>query len=381
MYEKYILQDQIALQVIEEALLKTYFAEYDQEFLQSEQGRQDIKANVSARYNNSLKHVVPWVLDVVDLDNKEIVEIGCGTGSSTAAFAHFAKKIHGYDISKSCIEAAEKRCRLLNLSNVNFELVTPDLLISQLENKHPHGVDVFLLFAVLEHQTVYERQDTLRACWRLLKDDGIIVVVETPNLLQYTDHHTSLLPFLHMLPSELYAQYAKYSPRLRFNQVFENTTLNHSEISEVITRWGRGISYHDFEIALGRDYKKYIVRQGFEPEILSWFNVSFEEELLRLYVQSKNLDIPLGFTRSVINLILKKNNVSHAPGARIPDHVFFVQKADLLNCQTQLKSLNALYEDCNKTLQEIVSSKSWRIGRFITAPYRKMKMIVSKLCG
>ena len=63
--------------------------------------------------------------------------------------------------------------------------------------------------------------------------------------------------------------------------------MTHDKLSETITRWGRGVSYHDFEITLGQDYNKYLVCQGFEPEIISWFHVSFEEELLRLYILTK----------------------------------------------------------------------------------------------
>ena len=65
------------------------------------------------------------------------------------------------------------------------------------------GVDLVLLYALLEHQTLDERIETLRLAERIVRPGGAIVVTETPNRLTYVDRHTSQLPFFHLLPIEL----------------------------------------------------------------------------------------------------------------------------------------------------------------------------------
>ena len=109
MYDTYIVKDSEKLRQIEEALLASYFKNYDQDFLSTETGKEDIKANVYRRYNKALQHAVPWVAKQIDLQGKTLVEIGSGTGSSTAAFAHFVEKIDGYDIDEQALAGARAR--------------------------------------------------------------------------------------------------------------------------------------------------------------------------------------------------------------------------------------------------------------------------------
>jgi S-adenosylmethionine-dependent methyltransferase len=323
MYEQYFVKDREKLQNIEQALLTTYFAAYDHDFLESGEGRQDIDANVYQRYNNALSHVVPWVAHHIDLQGKKLVEIGCGTGSSTAAFAHFVQEITAYDIDAQAVKGARARLDVMGIDNVELRVVNPEGLVSALKEQHRDGVDIILLFAVLEHQTIPERLETIALCWDLLPSDGLLVVTETPNLLNYTDAHTSLLPFLHLLPSELYARYAEYSNRRRFNTSFSKfEQMSLQELDTAIMRWGRGVSYHDFELAMGPEYGSCLVANGFEEEILSWFEVTFEEELLRQYFSVKELNVPLAFSRMVLNLIFKKNNSIDCKPDKVPKNKY-----------------------------------------------------------
>lgn len=378
MYEEYVVKDQEQLRQIEAALLATYFTNYDQSFLDTETGQEDIKANVYRRYNSALKHVVPWVANQIDLQNKTVVEIGSGTGASTAAFAHFVQKIDGYDIDKQALGGAQARMEVMGFKNVSLHLVTPEELVATLKENHSDGVDIILLFAVLEHQTIQERQETIKLCWELLKPGGLLVVNDTPNLLYYTDLHTSLLPFQHLLPSELYARYADRSPREGFSSGFTNfDTIPLQELDTSIMRWGRGVSYHDFELALGKNHGQYLVANGFEKEILSWVEVSFEEELLRHYFLVKELDVPLAFSRVVLNVIYKKSNEIPPCAENIPENVFIT---DMNTVREQQASINALRENLTTTekhLNEILSSKRWLMGNIFAAPYRKIKTFFS----
>ena len=73
--------------------------------------RVDLDRHSFQRHDAAVTYVVPWVNQAIPLAGKEIVEIGCGTGSSTAAFAPYSGRVYGYDISDSSIAAAEVRLR------------------------------------------------------------------------------------------------------------------------------------------------------------------------------------------------------------------------------------------------------------------------------
>ncbi len=378
MYDEYIVQDSNQLRRIEEALLATYFKNYDQDFLTTETGKEDIKANVYRRYNNALKHVVPWTAKQIDLQGKTLVEIGSGTGSSTAAFAHFVEEINGYDIDEQALAGARVRMEVMGLDNVALHLVAPENLVDTLKENHANGVDIILLFAVLEHQTIQERHETIKLCWDLLNPDGVLVVTETPNLLHYTDLHTSLLPFQHFLPTELYARYAKRSPREGFSNCFTDAaSLSYEELDTSIMRWGRGASFHDFELTIGKDHSKYLVANGFEQEILSWVNVNFEEELLRHYFEVKELDVPLAFSRVVLNLIYKKSEIPSTSLPPTPEQVFIIDKYLYREQKLVINSLNERLAAAEKQLHDILISKRWLLGNILAAPYRKLKALLS----
>ncbi len=354
--------------LIRDVLLATYYRNYDGSFFETEAGRLDMEANVNGRYLKSLSHIVPWVARQMDLAGTTIVEIGCGPGSSTAAFAHFAGKIYGYDIDGKSIDAARKRAVILGQDNAEFFLVTPEELLPAIVRRHAaEKVDIFLLFAVLEHMTIEERHGALEACWEMLRDGGLLVICETPNLLQYFDFHTSVLPFFHMLPSDLCARYAVKSSRAGFNQDFSSAALRPEEVGLKMSRWGRGVSYHDFELAIGDEYAAHIVANGYEEEILSWFSDSVEEQVLRYYLWAKEIDIPVGFARVALHLIFRKGSV--AGGVCLPDPPALAL-GNVAELQQRLAVCEARLQETERHVQQLVQSKRWKFGSLMAWPYR-----------
>lgn len=369
LYEKQIAASQKYIPAIEQALLGTYFSDYDQELLDSEEGKIDIENNVFRRYDHSLRHVVPWLSRQIELAGKNVLEIGCGTGSSTAALAHYVHRIEGYDIHSLATQGARKRMEIMGLKNVRLHLIDEDSLIERITKDAGNKYDIIILFAVLEHQTVVERHDTLKACWSLLADGGIMAVIDTPNILHYFDIHTSRLPFLHMLPTRLYARYATHSPRSAFARSFSGAEQNtDTQLDLDIARWGRGVSYHDFELALGQDYKDFIVAEGFEPEILDWYGCTVEEEMLRWYVDRQAFNIPPGFTRCVLNLILKKR----PPASSAPDvKQYSAPPLTIFNPE-----LEKQIQEKDSLIEALYQSTTWRTGNMLARPYRKIRQLL-----
>lgn len=291
---------------IRDAMLRTFFAETPRTHLDSPVGQKDLLDHVRVRYEQCRDNIVPWVSRQGDLKGAEVVEIGCGTGSSTAAFAEKAGHVYGYDISARSVRAAHERLRVMGTANASVFDVPHRRIIETLRSNHRDSVDLVLLYAVMEHQTVTERLETLECCWELLRPGGRLVVSDTPNRLAYKHYHTSFVPFFDMLPPSLAWKQLQHSPRKAFRESMAAALRQSDEHAlEVLARWGTGVSHHEFEAVLG-NLERIVVGDGFDPEILSWKPIVLEEELLISYFVMSELPVPLAFARVSLDVILRK---------------------------------------------------------------------------
>lgn len=287
---------------ITEALRRNYYCDAD---AFKQENVADLAANLYGRQASSEKYLLPWIERVLPLHGARIADVGCGTGSSTAALAKRAARVVGYEIANGPAEVAKERLDALALENANVKLASPGTIILQIREDFPDGVDVISLIAVLQHMTYQERLEFLPAAWSLLRPGGIVIVAETPNRLSYLDEHTSQLPFFQMLPAPICKLYSSHSPRILFKDSIK--AVSHDATETALNRWGQGLSYHDFEIAFGVDrLETIIVADGYESEPISWFPVGLEERILAQYFTSKPIEKPMGFCRSVLNFIFVK---------------------------------------------------------------------------
>jgi SAM-dependent methyltransferase len=301
-----ILNDE-TVALIREALLETYYKGSWVIGNESELAHREIFDHTRGRFDVCRRWLVPWIQRYVDLDRLHVVEIGCGTGSSTAAIALSAAQVSAYDIAGISVQAARRRIHIMGLNNVQFYEEVPSSLLECISRNHARDtVDCVMLYAVLEHQKYQERIDTLRLCWSVLKPGGILVVGDTPNRLTWLDEHTSGLPFFNALPDEVALDYSPRSSRVDFRTAIATARARSNvDAFDMLARWGRGVSYHEFELALG-DLEGLIIADGFDPEPLNYFGVSLETRLLFTYARRKNLAIPVAFLRSTIEIILRK---------------------------------------------------------------------------
>jgi hypothetical protein len=86
-----------------------------------------------------------------------------------------------------------------------------------------------------------------------------------------------------------------------------------------LIRLGVGISFQEFQLALGLDdLGPLVAADGYEPEMLEWFPITLEERLLQTFFLERDLDVPIGFARYVLNLVLRKPEGDPPPGPLIP---------------------------------------------------------------
>jgi len=292
-------QDAALMSRIEAVLREAYLDE----------GEFSIENEVFRRYNQACEYAVPWVDRVAPLAGSRVVEIGCGTGSSTCAFAQLARQVQGYDISPAYVAGALSRAQVLGLTNIDVQAVASERLLSEVRRCHEtEQADLVLLYAVLEHCTAEECLETLRTAWDVLRPGGHLIVIETPNRFGYMDVHTAFLPFFHMLPGPIALRYYHRSHRQKVIRTLDQALCVSSQEAELARiRLGTGISFHDFQIALEiEDLGPVLAADGYEPEMLAWFPITLEERLLQTFFLARDVPAPIGFARYVLNLILRK---------------------------------------------------------------------------
>lgn len=201
----------------------------------------------SARLLRFRTEVIPWLERTSPLGNSRILEVGSGDGTSTVALAEQGANVVGLEVDEGAVDTARRRCQAHGVKAC-FEVKNAANLrdIAQ-----AHEAEWIIMWAVLEHMTDDERLASIASAWDALPQSGLLSVVETPNRLWHFDSHTAQLPFYHWLPDSLAYRYAKYSPRESFRHGYDEA--NPSEEKQLaFRRRGRGISFHEFEVAIGR---------------------------------------------------------------------------------------------------------------------------------
>ncbi|MEW5871209.1 MAG: class I SAM-dependent methyltransferase [Chloroflexota bacterium] len=284
-------------------LMEKYFKGWSQAYFESEAFPADMEAHITGRMLEFEQHVIPWVAEVFDLTDHLVLEIGCGTGSSTIPFANRAGQLHAYDISENSIDVSRLRACLMQAQNIQFHLLDSDWAASResvTASLSSQGApDVILMIALLEHLTFSERLNILQGAFNILKPGGIIVIYETPNRLNYFDWHTYLMPFADWLPDDLLAEYAANSSRA--------SALGAISSNLYLYRIGRGLSYHEFQLAL-KDIPWRIINDGFSQ----WLNKlrppaipAYYQALAQIF-DAHLPDVPKSFISPSLDLILQK---------------------------------------------------------------------------
>ena len=98
----------------------------------------------------------------------QVMEFGCGTGSTAIAQAPFVKHILAIDISSKMIEIARAKAAESGIDNVEFKQATIEEL----------GAESQPFDAVMGHSILHlveDRDDTIARVYRMLKPGGVFV--------------------------------------------------------------------------------------------------------------------------------------------------------------------------------------------------------------
>lgn len=271
-------------------------------FRESDEGAAVVDMHLFQRLQFDRYQFVPWLSSILPLKGARILEIGCGTGSASISLAEQGAIVTAFDLHTEALDATKLRAEIhgLDVACINGNAQELDEFFSAGQ------FDMIVFFAVLEHMTIEERQTSLRKAWALLNPGQFLCLTDTPNRLWFYDSHTSHMPFFHWLPNELAFAYSKNSPNFPFNTQFRELS---DEAMLTFIRCGRGVSYHELELAL-----------GFSPEIISDQTAfvaahnpaKFLKRILardasrERFLNSFATNVHRGFFRENLNIIAKK---------------------------------------------------------------------------
>jgi S-adenosylmethionine-dependent methyltransferase len=299
------------LSCFEDLLRKTYFTRpiwggegASAGYLDTEVGRIDLADHMLGRLEDFRAKVIPWLNDARPLRGARILEIGCGTGSSTLALAEQGAEVTAIDVDEPSIEVAKDRLRAYEL-DAEFDIVNATDAAARFSARE---FDFIIFFASLEHMTHEERMQAMERTYRMLRPGALWSVIETPNRLWYFDIHTSSLPFFMWLPDELAFAYSRQSPRHPFSLAFRE--YSESQMLSFL-RHGRGVSFHEFEVTLGpvealnvvSSLEDYLQRRSLLRSILQRLRTQTK---YKSFIRRICPEIHQGFFEPILDLIVRK---------------------------------------------------------------------------
>ena len=252
------------------------------------------------RHDRIVKRYFRGLSEIENLESlakRPCVEIGCGSGSASAAFSQIFGSVLGFDIDAKGIQIGRNRLNFYDLQNCDLiHIPNPEDLIDAAVNAIQEN-SVVVLYAVLEHMTERERFLLLRRIWEKMTASNLLVIGELPNRLLYFDEHTYLVPFIHMLPDYTFAEAAGYYD-FRFKEKFDNIDVD-EEFNVERSRRGLGMSFHEFEICFKATAQSFVVKELTHPKS--------ENELFLLdFFSQNNLTLPDVFACQMMHFVAKK---------------------------------------------------------------------------
>ncbi|HEY7634327.1 MAG TPA: class I SAM-dependent methyltransferase [Gemmatimonadales bacterium] len=266
--------------------------------------REDLENHVLGRLESDRRLVIPWLDKAQALKGSHILEVGCGTGSSTISLVEQGASVVGIDLDEPALVVARERCRVYEMQADLYTMNACEMA----EQFRGEWFDSIIFFASLEHMTIAERLTALRAAWTMLPIEGHLVIVETPNRLWYRDGHTADLPFFHWLPNELAFRYSQLSPRENFRELYRTYD---ARSKEHFLRQGRGVSFHEFDLAIkpAKDLKIVSSLSTFQGMMYkpqrSLLDRRYKSMLRRIYPE-----IHEGFCDDALFLIIEKDEAT-----------------------------------------------------------------------
>jgi ubiquinone/menaquinone biosynthesis C-methylase UbiE len=249
--------------------------------------------------------------------SKNVVEIGCGSGSKALAWADLFASYVGIDLIPHRAEQAEAAFKTFGVANARVITGNAEEILREPGRHGIPEIDLLVLYAVLEHLTIPERRSILRLAQDVYRRGGHVLIAESPNRLSPFDAHSFQLPFIEWLPTELQVEYAAWSERKDLTSQLDAAPPDWK--ADRLYRIGRGLSFHEFACFWDKDTYEGMsaLQDGFSASMLNMEPFRREESDLMNLCRDHNINMHRMFKRYWINALLSRRSGRKAsPGVR-----------------------------------------------------------------
>lgn len=162
---------------------------------------------VEHQYKNAKNYMLPFIERIVNVDNKSVLEIGCGEGGVLLVFLERDCRCVGVDISEAKVEYAHKAMHE-HLKTGRLSIVLDDVFTAESRTLLNQKFDIIILKDTIEH--LYHHDRVLAGLKEYLSDNGVLYVAFPPWYMPYGGHQQMAvsklgkLPWYHLLPRPVY---------------------------------------------------------------------------------------------------------------------------------------------------------------------------------
>jgi SAM-dependent methyltransferase len=246
----------------------------------------------------------------IELSHKKMLDFGCGAGASTMIFLRCAATdVTGVEVDETLLDIAKSR--LNDFFQSGYRLVKIEYIDGQYCMPFSDGeFDIVWAQAIVEHILPDQRKFVLGELMRVLRKDGLLIILGTPNRLWIKEFHTSNLFFVNYLPLDLAIWVARHwSHRVPMDQSKE----------EMLSNGFRGCTYWEIENALPNALclNNVFRKKDLSVGIQSWCgdtNSRIRKKMIKLY----------GFLMKLADPVFA---LFHLPQtAFLPSHILVLRK-------------------------------------------------------
>ncbi len=244
-----------------------------------------------------------------DLSQMTALEIGSGAGMKSMSWCRSFKNYIGVEIDRDLTETTQRHCKRFGIDNAEFHTANAAEFVRDMTD----DIDLLILYAVLEHLTLEEREEILALAGRVAARGGAVYVEECPNRLIRFDNHSFRLPFVQWLPLPLMRKYiADKSNREKLVDMVGEA----DDPETMLFRAGVGLSFHEFELFWPGFADVAVLSDGFSPEIANFSPVSGEDLALLDYFEAADVPAHALFAKHLLSGIFSKSAGGLSPKVR-----------------------------------------------------------------
>jgi 2-polyprenyl-3-methyl-5-hydroxy-6-metoxy-1,4-benzoquinol methylase len=215
---------------------------------------------------HSLRFDVLAYINPQEMNNKSVLDFGCGSGASTMVLSRMlpSAQITGVELEEDLLEIAKLRSVHYQVQHRTEFHLSPD---GESLPENIGSFDYVFLNAVYEHLLPNERKTVLQLLWKHLRPGGLMFINNTPyRWFPIESHTTNGLIFINYMPDQLASLYARH---------FSKRDLANCDWQTLLRKGIRGASTNEICRLLNNDsYKPSVIEPtqlGLKDRIDIWY--------------------------------------------------------------------------------------------------------------